>query len=292
MKLVPTAVTQSVARNVLKMKKNSPHIFFVGGVVGVVTGTVFACKATLDLPPILEEAKTDVDKLKELKEKSALNTQNPELAYSDKDYARALGYVYGKTGRSLIRLYGPSALITTVSIAALTGSHIQMTKRNTALTVTLAAVSKAYEEYRVRVQEELGIDKESDIYRNIRIEENADGEALTLSDPSAFSVYARLFEESNVNWENSVEHNYMFLKAQQAYFNTMLRHRGHVFLNEVYDNLGMERSQAGQVVGWVLNDSGDNFIDFGLDRNPDFISGRELNVWLDFNVDGVVYDKI
>ena len=58
--------------------------------------------------------------------------------------------------------------------------------------------------------------------------------------------------------------------------------------------LGLERSSAGQVVGWVMNNDGDNYIDFGMFEasSSRFVNGTERSVLLDFNVDGVIYDKI
>jgi hypothetical protein len=63
--------------------------------------------------------------------------------------------------------------------------------------------------------------------------------------------------------------------------------------------LGIDRSKAGSVVGWVITKegTGDNFIDFGVfdgdnPRARDFVNGREGSILLDFNVDGVIYDKI
>ena len=60
--------------------------------------------------------------------------------------------------------------------------------------------------------------------------------------------------------------------------------------------LGIPRSQAGAVVGWVLGE-GDDYIDFGMfDGNNmatrDFVNGYERSILLDFNVDGVIYDLI
>jgi hypothetical protein len=71
-----------------------------------------------------------------------------------------------------------------------------------------------------------------------------------------------------------------------------------VFLNEVYRAIGADHTQAGSVVGWILSDTGDNYIDFGVfngqdgDRIRDFVNGREGAVLLDFNVDGLIWDKI
>jgi hypothetical protein len=76
----------------------------------------------------------------------------------------------------------------------------------------------------------------------------------------------------------------------------MLRVRGHVFLNEVYDALGIERTKAGSVVGWVMGEGRANSIDFGLydgrERARAFVNGYERTIILDFNVDGVIYDLI
>ena len=81
----------------------------------------------------------------------------------------------------------------------------------------------------------------------------------------------------------------------------MLKSRGHLFLNEVYDLLDIPRSKAGQVVGWVYNKNnnvkGDNYVDFNIYDITDkakrsFVNGYERTILLDFNVDGVIYDLI
>ena len=73
-----------------------------------------------------------------------------------------------------------------------------------------------------------------------------------------------------------------------------------MFLNDVYDALGIPRSKAGQVVGWIYdekNPNGDNFVDFGIydlykEGSRDFVNGYERTIWLDFNVDGPILDLI
>ena len=92
----------------------------------------------------------------------------------------------------------------------------------------------------------------------------------------------------------------MFLKDQQRYANDRLKTKGCLFLNEVYDMLGFQRTKAGACVGWVYDEkhpTGDNFVDFGLyngynDRTNAFVNGRERSVILDFNVDGYILDLI
>ena len=294
MKIISQSVTRSIGRKVLIAKKNSPHIFFVGGVAGVVGSTVLACRATLKLEATLDELKSDIDMVKEI-----CNT-NKNLPNQKQEPYKEVAYVCVKSAVVLGKLYGPSVTVGAISIAALTGSHVQLTRRNAALSATIAVVSKAYDDYRIRVQEEIGKDKELDIYRAIKNQEiEVDGKKKTskVIDPDGVSPYARFFDEGNPNWVNDSELNQVFIQCQQNYANHKLRARGHVFLNEVYDSLRLERSQSGQVVGWIINGDGDDYIDFGLFEagNTRFVNGferLERSIILDFNVDGVIYDKI
>lgn len=270
-------------RTVLVAKKHSPTIMFVGGIAGVLTSTVLACKATLKLPEALENMQEELDQVK-------YDVNVPD--------AKDVAYVYAKNVAYIARIYAPSAIIGVASISALTGSHIALNKRNAGLTAAYAAMAKAYDEYRTRVSDEFGEQKELDLYHAASAEKfkNEEGkeETITLADPNKWSPYARFFDEASVNWQKNAELNRLFVQCQQNYANHLLHARGHVFLNEIYDMLGLERSKAGAVVGWVISDNGDNYIDFGMYQasSSRFVNGEERTVLLDFNVDGVIYDKI
>lgn len=107
------------------------------------------------------------------------------------------------------------------------------------------------------------------------------------------SPYGFKFDENSNGWDRSREGNIYFLKLTQDYLNDLLKHRGHLFLNEVYDMLGVPRRAIGQLVGWVYdenNPNGDNFVDLDIfnERN-----NNDENVFiLDPNVDGYILDKI
>lgn len=293
MKFVPKAITRSVSRKVLVTKMNSPHLFFAAGVVGIIGATVLACRATLKLEETVDEINHDFGNLKELKHAHAV-----DVNYTDNQHYKDLGYVYLRSAVKIGRLYGPSIIVGGLSVACLTGSHVQLTRRNAALSATLAAAMKAYDEYRARVAQEIGVERELELYRAIHDDAiEMDGhkkEVVKAFDPNGLSIYARIFDEYNPNWEKNAEYNRIFIQCQQNYYNHQLHARGHVFLNEVYDSLGFPRSQAGQVVGWLLDGNGDGFVDFGLfeEKNSLFINQREKSIVLDFNVDGVIYDKI
>lgn len=282
MNIIPNAMSRQVFRSALILKKHSPSIMFVGGIVGVVTSTVLACKATLKLPDALTEMQAELDEVK---------------YHVDEPDSKDIAYVYAKNIAYIARIYAPAVVVGVVSISSLTGSHIALNKRNAGLTAAYAALSKAYGEYRERISEEFGEQKEKDIYHAALVEKvkSEDGkEEIAVVDPNKWSPYARFFDECSPNWQKNAELNRLFVQCQQNYANHLLHARGHVFLNEIYDMLGLERSKAGAVVGWVINNEGDNYIDFGMYQASSnrFVNGEERTVLLDFNVDGVIYDKI
>jgi len=299
MRYMPNAITRKVARQVLLGKKRSPAILFAVGLATAVTSTVLACRATLKVEDLIEKTDSDIKNVKEMK-------ADDDTIYPEKEYQRDTAYIYTRAAGSFVKLYGPSVAVGMISVACLTGSHKILTGRNAALTAAYAALEQGFNEYRRRVVDEYGSDKDRDFRYGSEIrefvEETKQGPKVVEAKrvgPSGASVYARFFDEYSSSWSRRPEYNLLFLRCQQNYANDMLRARGHVFLNEVYDMLGVDRSQAGSVVGWVItkDGSGDNFIDFGVfdgdnPRARDFVNGREGSILLDFNVDGVIYDKI
>lgn len=291
MKLLPNSVTRKLAAEVLKTKRNSPHIFFVAGVGGAVVSTVLACRATLKLESVVDAIREDLVDVQEL-------TEGKLPDYTDRDALRDRTIVLAKGGVKLGRLYGPSIVIGGLSVASLTGSHIQLVRRNTALASTLAIVTKAYDDYRVRVQEEIGVERELDLHRGVREETHKiDGknEIVKIQTGAGnLSPYARLFDATSLHWKKEPELNLFFLKCQQNWAQERLNAQGYLFLNDVYDMLGFEKSTAGQIVGWRRNGDGDGYVDFGLyeAHTLAFLSGHEPNIYLDFNVDGQIHTSL
>lgn len=96
--------------------------------------------------------------------------------------------------------------------------------------------------------------------------------------------YKREFDKMSPNWSQRFSNNLVFLTAQENYLNKLLFGRGHVFLNEVLDALGFERTVEGCLVGWLSNGES---ISFGLPKNQ-----VEGSITLTFNVQGVMFHKI
>lgn len=298
MKFVPAAVSVKLARQILVVKKNSPAIMFTAGTIGVVASTVLACKATLKFDEVLTEAEADKNKMREL------NAEQPER-YSAKDLERDLHLMRVQTAVKVGKIYAPAVGIGLVSLGLLTGSHITLTKRNAGLTAAYAVLDRGFKEYRARVVDDAGEEKDREYRFGSKlaeiVEEGENGhEVKTVArisdDPT--KIYAKCFDETNRHWSNHPNDNRNFILTVQSWMNNKLVANGHVFLNDVYDALGFERTKAGAVVGWVKNNprGSDGYITFGLeengDRTLDFMQGHEKSTWLDFNVDGVVYDLL
>ena len=305
MKLIPDAISRKVAQTGLAASANSPKILFVGGVVGMVGSTVLACRATLKLEATLDDIEREKAQQLEIKETVDAPDYAGELTYSDKELKRDLTRVSVKGIGKIARLYAPSVIVGGVSIAALTKSHNILQDRNLALTAAYAAIDGAYSRYRERVVERYGADVDRELYfesETVDIIDEDTGKLITTTRAvgAPGSIYARWYDEqASRNWKPDPDVNLLFLTNQQNWANDRLKVRGHVFLNEVYDALGLSHTKEGSVVGWLWHQgTGDNEIDFGIwDANGadvvnDFFNGREGAILLDFNVDGMIYDKL
>ena len=300
-------VTRSVKKFGLKMKKSSPEIFVIAGVVGVVVSAVMACRATMKIDSVLKEAEENKEKIQNYVESEGFTD-----AYSQEDYQRDLAMVRIQTGVSMAKLYAPSILLGAVSIASILSGHNILKKRNAAIGAAYAAVEKGFKDYRSRVIERFGEQVDKELKYNIqskKFEETITDEngkekkvktTVEIADPDVYSEYARFFDSGCKGWEKDSEYNLMFLRSCQQYANDKLKADGYLFLNDVYDMLGIPRSKAGQIVGWVYdpkNPVGDNYVDFGIydinrEKNRDFVNGYERTILLDFNVDGNILDLI
>lgn len=313
-KIVDSA-TRTFNRAGLKLKKHSPEIMVAAGVVGVVTSAVMACKATTKVNGILDETKKQLEPIHEAKEKLEAGAElkcEDGSTYTADDVKKDTAIVYTQTGVKFAKLYGPSVAIGVLSLTSILVGHNILRKRNLALAAAYTAIDRSFKEYRGRVVERFGKELDRELKYNIKskeveevvVDENGKEKVvkktIDVVDPAEYSDYARFFEDGCNGWSKDPEFNLMFLKNQQSYADDLLKTRGHLFLNEVYDLLGIPRTKAGNVVGWIYDEKhpiGDNFVDFGIydinkPKNRDFVNGYERTILLDFNVDGDILNSI
>lgn len=300
-------VSRSLHKAGFKFKKHSPEILVVAGVAGAIGSAVMACRATTKLSGVLEESKEQLDQIHEYVE-----TEGFSEKYTEEDSKKDLAIVYAKSALNVTKLYAPAVAVGAVSIAAILGGHNILRKRNIALAAAYTTIDKSFKDYRGRVVERFGKELDRELKYNIKAKEveetvvDENGKEKTVKktvdvvDPSMYSDYARFFDDGCTGWEKDAEFNLMFLRRQQDYANELLQSKGHLFLNEVYDMLGIPRTKAGQVVGWIYDEKnpiGDNVVDFGIynvhnEKARDFVNGYERTILLDFNVDGNILDLL
>lgn len=281
-------VTRLAGRAGLVLSKHAPTILTAAGTVGFIGTTVLASKATLKVEETIAEEAALLVKVHEAHEDGKL---------TDKDATRDKVILYTRMSTKLGKLYAPALILGAASIASLITGHGIMLKRNASLAAAYAAVDQAFKTYKKKIESKFGKDAVLDALVSNTPDEIADNK-LTLEAVAAVdevSPYGVIFDEENHNWSADEDLAVLHLKCQEQYANDILQSRGHLFLNEVYKMLGFPHTPAGAVTGWVKG-QGDDFVDFniqdgifeGEDKN-----GRTVTKWaLDFNVDGVMYDKI
>lgn len=292
-----SAVSQrALGQGKLYFRKNGPAILTTVGIAGFVGTAVLVGRAAIKAKPVLDDAKHGIHAI-----------ENMEI---DADYTRKQqGVDYGRAlidiTKDLGRIYAPAIIVGAVSVTCIVSAHGMLRNQNSALVAAYGALDLGFKAYRKRVIEELGEDKERDIYRGVTGRHEVtgeDGQVCVIeefsNDPNRPSIYGRFFDEYSRCWTKTPEYNLTFLMSQENHANDRLISRGHLFLNEVYDALGIPRSDAGQAVGWKYypngdNPRGDNFVSFGIhdiadEVNRAFVNGHEASIFLDFNVDGVI----
>lgn len=309
---LPDKFTRSIGKMGLEVKKHSPEILVVTGVIGLVTSAVLACKSTLKAKAVLDKHKQDINTINDCKSDADAGIISKE-DYTDTDYANDIKIANVHTGLELVKLYAPAVGLGVLSVTAILSGHNITRKRNLALAAAYTAVDSSFKNYRNNVVERFGEELDKELRYNVKaksIEETVTDEETgeekivkkTEEVPSINekSDYARYFDEWCTGWRRDSEYNLMFLKKQEAYANDKLKRQGYLFLNDVYDSLGIPKTRAGHCVGWVYDEkkpNGDNHVSFNIynlhdEQKRDFVNGREYSILLDFNVDGPIIDRV
>lgn len=302
-------MTRSLCKAKFKVKKHSPEILVVAGVIGTVTSAVMACRATTKLSKILDEAKETEKTISEGMESRYIADQE----YTEEDGKKDLRITKVQTGLKVVKLYAPAVILGGLSITAMLTSNNILRKRNVSLAAAYAAVDKSFKEYRGRVKERFGEELDKELRYNIKAKEieevvkdektgkeKVQKKIVNVSELDDCSEYAKFYDCGCTGWTKDPELNLMFLRKQQDFLNDRLKAEGYLFLNDVYDALGIQKTKIGQIAGWIYDEKnpvGDNYIDFGIydthrEANRRFVNGLERTILLDFNCDGDILDMM
>lgn len=310
---VGTKLGRAAHKGLFTLKKFSPELLAIGGSIGFVATIVMASKATLKAPAILEEHRAMIDAINEAK---SLNSES----YQESAVQQDLVLTYLNTGKEFLALYGPSIAVGILSLGGLLGSSFILKKRNIAIAGAYSLIEKAFNEYRGRVTKELGAEKDFHFrygteYETVTEEvKTKDGKKKVKKQvqklgPNELSMYARKFEEQQYNhdgtytgsseWSSAADYNATNLILKNGWANERLKAQGYLFLNDVYEELGFPRTKAGQIVGWLFDGSGDDYVSFGpevdalINKQYGYLQYQDGRaILLDFNVDGNIIDAI
>lgn len=213
-----------------------------------------------------------------------------------------------------VRTVAPAAIVGAATITMIYFSNSISKKRLAAMGAAYATLQTAFDGYKRTMVEALGKESVEKILKPKLPNVGKSAEEILSSDNKsdaayvsdavvnslkALSPYARIIaEESSTCWDPNEDYTSQNLAAVQLWANRRLERKGHLFLNEVFDQLGLSRTREGAVVGWLKNGEGDNYVSFGdfdasIYRVPsDDYTRVDSNFIVDFNVDGVIWDRI
>lgn len=272
-------------------KKHSPTILLVAGIGGLLaagTGAVIVAakkepKIQKDYPCYNKKPEDIIPfQSSDVTEKCSMDVA--EKVKEDKKAVRI----------ERVKMYGPFVLIAVLSTSSLVMSHVILKKRYAALATAYSALALSFAEYRKRVKDALGEDKEREIYLTSSESENKEiTESETKHISPTINPYVRRFNKDCRGFYRNRSHTLDEIKLTLAHLNDLLRIRpdGIVTFNEALETYGFDKVDYGQLTGWVRqSSSGDDKIDIRLDDTEveKFLNYEIDYLTFDFNVDGEI----
>lgn len=287
------SIFHNVARVVVK---HAPTILTGAGTVGLVGTAVLASRATLTYKELI------ADEVMVITDGPNLMKRNEH--YTEEEFRKDRIVCYSRIVTKTVKHYAPTIALGVASVAAFWWSHSIQSKRIAGLAAAYTALDASYRKYKKSVASVIGEESMKKVEEKILddvvfTDEPFEYDKMAESVIPEYSPYARIIDENASVWDPSDDITELNIHAQLNYMNDILRTRGYLFLSDVYDALGIPRTPASQVVGWLWKKGeGDHYVSFGD------IEGHRIQFWddsrrrtvanylLDFNVDGEIVNEI
>lgn len=289
----------------LTLRKVSPELALAGSIVCGIGAVVATIAVSKKVTKEVDIAKAKLDII----EKTAEKAEQAGEPIDKKEIHQKSWKAINKSIWKIAKILAPALGLEVASVVLMLLSHGILKNRYLNTTEALASLTAAFNGYRGRVKEALGEDAEKILMaggkteKNIKIEDDEGNITKKASNSIVIQEHDISPYEFNYNqktapltWSPDPDRSEAYLRNTQNYFNDLLQTRGHVFLNEVLDQLGLKRTPAGAVCGWIKG-AGDDYIDFGYIDGfiRDYKIDSDLckkNIHLNFNVDGQIWDLI
>lgn len=302
------AVKRIGGTGLLVARKHAPEILIGGGIAGfllTIGETVVATNKTND---ILEQKEARIARFEKIQ-----NDTPDDPNYTPEDLDTDIHTITKQTRWRLVRTWAPVATTAIASGAMVLGGYRVLNGRYVATAATCKALEATLERYRSNVREAYGEEADWNFMNQTKAEEveaerKARSEGHDKKGKKYRSKYAmihsQIFDEYSDHWQRywTPRQVWEYLKRKEQELNDKLQINKHLFVNEVWDALGLERTPEGQLAGWILTRNNPNSrVSLGLDEMPDeavrdFMERAHTNqdIWirLHLNPDGLIYEMI
>ena len=291
-------------------RKHAPEIMISSGLVGFGATIFETVKATNKTNDILEERDKQ---LKFGMKQDAVNVRllNEEEKSKVKIDAR----------KALLKTWAPVATTALASTALIIGGYRVINGRYVATAVAYKTLEAGFERYRDNVTKEFGADTDWRMANNITKEEleaikkeqrenqqiAEDNKGKKKKDRKPYKKACEqerkyLFDEYSPYWKRwwTPTQFLEFIRFKRNQLQDKFELQGYLFVNDVLEAFGLEKTAEGQVVGWIKKRGKSTIISVGLDELPTeelerILATRDnsnLRFWLKMNPDGIIYNLI
>jgi hypothetical protein len=221
---------------------NASGILTAGGVVGTVATAVLTARSTYKAAGAMRE---------EMAIRQVATREHAENAGLDPDMAFAADFTKTEVVKLTWKYYIPPVVAGTATCASIIMANHMSARRAAALAAAYGISERRFEEYKEKVAEKFGLNKERDVRDEVaqeRVNKNPpDKEVIILAggDVLCYDMYTGRYFRSTVE---------SIRKAENKINQVLFQHQ-YASLSEFYQEIGLEPTTVSEEVGWnLLND--------------------------------------
>lgn len=293
---LPEKLTRFVGQLFLKTKKISPELCVVGGIVAGGAAIVMVGVKTFKGKEVIV---ADTDSIRAIKyetkeeivtvcgDNEAHNEVKTSLVKKESLTDEEKKQLWARRidlGKDILKIYWVPGLLAVGSVGMIWGGRTMLRKELSAATMAYATLLETFTQYRKKVAEVIGEEKEQEIaagYKMQDIVDEATGkiEKVPVVDPQAnLSQYGFWFDEGHFDketgewaWRNMTHDrnklvNRMKVVELEEKYTRQLRTIGYAWLEDAALDFGIDPDEAKKWhdIGWVWKEGDENRVEFGV----------------------------
>lgn len=241
---------------------NRSNIEFVAGNIMVAVGTGMIISKAEDAV----EVKHEIESLKK-----EIELTDEADGWEDKERGKACFNVAKTAIAGYTKAYGPGIAVEVGGLALMALSHATDRAEIASVSAALASTAMEFANYRQRVREELGDEKDEEFLigkKEVTVNDNGEVEKVSAAQIPDHSF---LFDETNDNWDGRGFSNLEFLEDHERWLNDRLWREGVLWENDIRRDVGAPIDPKAESYGiTAVDENGNrNYISFGIQRNTE-----------------------